>query len=191
MSHFHHLKSIKFKLNLLNLRNLDAFNLPGEFFIRYYIVTGTGKRIRVDSQVLPSMSSLELKAGSNTITELLEKRSIIFELRWRKPKPMFKCFAKSKLLGKAEVSWKDIVRPDGAPMERWISFVIACQGVSLDVKPPALLVRIEASLSESIMEKSLRRSEIGKHEECGCRDCQWIGSEEDLFYAAATALDIV
>ncbi|KAH7683824.1 hypothetical protein IHE45_05G208400 [Dioscorea alata] len=186
MSHFHHLHNLKFKLNLLNLKNLEVFDLPGGLFIRCYIVTGAGKKIRIDSQVLPSMTSLEFQASSKMIAEFLEKQNIVFELRCRRPKPMFKCLAKSKLLGRAEVAWKDIMRQGSYSMERWISFVVASQGVSFDVKPPALLVRVDASVSEESKER-----EIGRKEECGCRDCQWIASEEDLFYAAATAMDAI
>lgn len=143
MSQFHHLQSLKFKLNLLNLKNLEVFNLPGGLFIRCYIITGARKKICIDSQVLPSMTSLEFKASSKMITEFLEKQNIVFELRCRRPKlPMFKCLAKSnKLLGRAEVAWKDIMRRQGGySMERWISFIVASQGVSFDVKPVGVVI---------------------------------------------------
>ncbi|KAJ0975037.1 hypothetical protein J5N97_017002 [Dioscorea zingiberensis] len=148
-------------------------------------VVPQGKRFRIETQEFPFQSFIDTVSSSKPIKELLKKQNIVFELRVRKPKSLCsKFFTKSKLLGRAEVGWMDVLHNNGSSMEKWISFVMAPR-FSADEKPPALLVRMAARVAGETKKRPLERHE------CDCESCQWVGSEEDVFLAATAALDVV
>ncbi|KAH7652749.1 hypothetical protein IHE45_19G037600 [Dioscorea alata] len=174
--------SIHYQLNILNLKNLDSLHhLHEQLFIRCYIPIASNKRFRIETQQLPFHTSIDIKSNSKSIKDLLKKHNIIFELRLRNPKSMFKFVSKSKLLGKAEISWMDILHANEKSMEKCISFIMF-HWLSIDIKPPSLMVKMEA-----LVTGETRKMINGGHE-CDCEACHWIGCEEDVFLAATAAL---
>lgn len=162
-------------------------NLPsGKLFIRYYVYIGGGRRIRIDTREISSASdphwdeksSLECVVPSNSVKKAICAHNVVFELRWRRDKSCFGMKAKSKVLGRAEVAWEDML------VEKRVSFVMENPlRVTEGCKPPSLLVR----MGIKVRDLELREKRREKHKECNCESCGWIGSEEDMFVAATAA----
>lgn len=155
---------------------------------------GKGRRIRIDTRELAPTSSsptwdetATIECSSDAAGGVVEPQAVAFELRCRNVGAKGKgsilgrlTAGDSKQLGKAEVSWKDVVASPGMSLKRSIRFEAAGSGMR-GAKAPSLAVEMKV---EGV--RSARR-QGGRSEECGCtRSCEWLGSEEDVALAAAT-----
>ncbi|KAG1366508.1 putative C2 calcium-dependent membrane targeting [Cocos nucifera] len=189
MSQSHDPPHLKYELKVVRLANFDP-DLPGSLFVRYYIFAGNGRRIRIDTREIKSTSnpcwnelaSVECWGALDTIAELLEHQSIVFELRWRRTTPILGRFTGSKLLGRGKLAWKDVLATCDVSLERWVSFVTTSRA-SNGLKSPTLFIEMKVNVMNVRYKGRVGRL-MSYWRDCGCKHCDWIGSEEDMFQAA-------
>ncbi|RRT34056.1 hypothetical protein B296_00055697 [Ensete ventricosum] len=183
---------LRCEIKVDRLSNFDL-DLPGNPFIRYYVVAGRGRRIRIDTkEATPTsnpcwdeLATIECQGASDPVRELLEPHAVVFELRRRSRRiPLVGRFTRSKLLGTAEVAWKDVLASPDMSLKRCARF--ASSSSEFDgLKPPSLSVemKVEAVKAPRNKQRSGRRPAM---EGCACRSSERFGSEEDILLAAAT-----
>ncbi|WOK96258.1 hypothetical protein Cni_G04965 [Canna indica] len=178
------LSHLRCEIKVDRLTNINI--LSGSLFVRYFVFAGEGRRIRIQtSEVLPGtdpcwneVAAIDCQGGSDqlAVKELLEPQTVAFELRWRRTRSsVFGKLTRSKLLGRAEVSWKEVLASPGMSLRRSIRLSSELCGV----KAPSLVVEMRVEAMKAVVRKMRR-------EECGCRSSEWFGSEEDVDLAAAT-----
>nr|XP_010917109.1 uncharacterized protein LOC105041778 [Elaeis guineensis] len=183
------------KLSYIRLTNLGNVGLTRNLLIRCYISAGSGRRIQIDTNEIPSrddltwdcIASVECQGPSIQIQELLEKHSVVFELRRRKEMPVLGRSARSELLGRAEIAWREVWGSNDMSMERQISLdMTKCSPGA--VKPPVLVVGMEVGVSKPVDNGRVGRRVEWK-EGCGCGDCEWyMGEDEKSVSAIAGAV---
>ncbi|XP_042425840.1 uncharacterized protein LOC122013663 [Zingiber officinale] len=187
-----HLK-LEIRVDRLSDFSLD---LPCDnlIFIRYYIVAGNGERIRVDTrEVSPSVIPVwdeiaAMECRGRSVGEVLEPHTAVFELR-RRPRAGSLISSGSKLLGRAEIAWKEVLASPKMSMRRCVRFgSLSSEWSRGGVKStPGLLVemKVEAMAMEfSAASGSTQR--VGM-EKCGRRrKSEGFGSEDEMRLAAAT-----
>ncbi|CAL9196997.1 unnamed protein product [Musa hybrid cultivar] len=183
---------LRCEIRVGRLSNFDL-DLPGNPFIRYYVFAGHGRRIRIDTkEVIPTgspcwdeLATIECQGASDPVRELLEPHTVVFELRRRSRRiPLLGRFTGSKLLGMAEVAWKEVLASPDMSLKRCVRFA-SLSSEFYGLKPPCLSVemKVEAAKSLSNKQRSGRRPAM---EGCACRSSERFGSEEDILLAAAT-----
>ncbi|CAL9128135.1 unnamed protein product [Musa acuminata var. zebrina] len=183
---------LRCEIRVGRLSNFDL-DLPGNPFIRYYVFAGHGRRIRIDTkEVIPTgnpcwdeLATIECQGSSDPVRELLEPHTVVFELRRRSRRiPLLGRFTGSKLLGMAEVAWKEVLASPDMSLKRCVRFA-SLSSEFYGLKPPCLSVemKVEAVKSLSNKQRSGRRPAM---EGCACRSSERFGSEEDILLAAAT-----
>lgn len=188
MSEAHDSSHLKCELKVVRLANFDH-DLPGSLYVRYYIFAGNGRRIRIDTRgIQPTsnpcwneLASVECWGALDPIVELLEHRGIVFELRWRRTVPVLGRLAGSKLLGRGKLAWKDVLGTSDMSLERWVSFVTKSRA-SNGLKSPTLFIEMKVNVMN--VKSRGRVGQLMSWKDCGCKHCDWIGSEEDMFQAA-------
>ncbi|XP_073006009.1 uncharacterized protein [Typha latifolia] len=181
MAHCHHLLNFKFEVKVVKLENFNL-DLQGSIFIRYYVSAGRRRRICIDTREIPSTSNpcwnelalVECRGPSDSIGELRGQQSLVFELRWSRTASVFRRVAGSKLLGKAEVTRKDAIGSTGMFKKR---FGLCTSQSIKGLPPPTLLVEMKLQVADAISKRI-------SWSKCNCSECEWIGSEEDMFQAA-------
>ncbi|XP_073155744.1 uncharacterized protein [Henckelia pumila] len=141
--------SLDFKLRIIKARNIDPKS-SGDLFVRCYLPAGNKQRvIKLDTHLISPKSNLiwDQTYSLNCPRFLQQQDSIIFELRNRIPAPFLSC---SKLLGRAEVTWKECLESRNMKMEKWISMIPKSGRVHEDSKPAA--VHIAVKIQESVID---------------------------------------
>ncbi|XP_042495082.1 uncharacterized protein LOC122074321 [Macadamia integrifolia] len=186
------------KLRIVEAKNL-VFITSGKLFIRCYLCTGNTERIRLNSREIPSTShpswndsvSLECSAANRDhCLDQLKQQSVVFELRWRNNSPILRRIVGSKLLGRAEIPWKDVLESSNMTIQKWVTTVSASSDV-LDhgLKPPVLHVEMKVGVP-SMAEMVKRRDDALKRwNECGCRHGSCSISGDDDVFALAAAIE--
>lgn len=189
-SSIHNLSSsLRCELRMIRANHLD-FIPPGDIFIRCYLSTGTGKRIRLNSREIPSTCdpcwnqsfTLECHSSATSSLEELRRQSVVFELRWRCSFPILDRIVGSKLLGRSEIAWRDVLQSADGSIERCIPITTtSCPLVGL--KPPSLQVGLRVGALEKVERRVVR---LKNWNQCGCGDggCNY-RDEEDIFAIAA------
>ncbi|XP_072971226.1 uncharacterized protein [Typha angustifolia] len=190
MAHSHHdPPPLKFDVKVVRLADLDV-ELERSLFIRYYIFAGDGRRIRIDTREISSTSNLnwsefasfECRGSLALLGELIEPQNLVFELRWRRRRAaILGRITRSKLLGRGEVAWKDVAEAKGMSLEKWVKLHVTGHE-SDSFKLPTLLVELKIQAIDG-RNKRIDGRRMG-WKRCNCEDCEWIGSEEDMFQAA-------
>ncbi|XP_077214122.1 uncharacterized protein LOC143848966 [Tasmannia lanceolata] len=187
--------SLQCELRIIRAKNIE-FVPAGNLFVRCYLITGNGKRIRLNSREIPSMFDpywnefimLECGGGANA-TEELKQQSVVFELRWRNNTSVLGRIVGSKLLGRAEIPWEDVLESTNMSMEKWVTVSTASSAL-IGLKPPALEVGMKIRVPK-VMEKASRRTMASsKRKGCGCRDGDCCRRYEDMF-AIGAAIEVL
>lgn len=189
MAHNLH-SSLKCELKIIKAKNLE-FVPTGNLFVRYYLVDGKGSRIKLNSREVASTCDplwnehicLECQGATDTVGGLRDQR-VVFELRWRSSAPVIGRIVRSKLLGRAEMAWKEVLESMDLSIEKWVTLDIG-HGAVVGLKPPALRLGMKVGVVE---EKS---GVVGSNrwKECSCRHCAY-GRDEEIF-AIAAALAVI
>ncbi|XP_030485338.2 uncharacterized protein LOC115702016 [Cannabis sativa] len=209
----------------LELKIIEAINVEpkskGNIFVRYYVNGGEKDKRKVGlktkeisingNHVWNESFSLECSfttAGhtrTDMITKLKQLESFVFELRWRKKRStLFRSsFWGSKLLGRAEILWKEVI--DESPnmvLEKWVN-IGRTSGRYISGAVPSLAklkveIRVRVSTEdhneeEVIVEKS-SRAKMGmkkkKWDDCGCKSghyrCSCTCEDYHVFALATT-----
>ncbi|XP_042474993.1 uncharacterized protein LOC122057063 [Macadamia integrifolia] len=115
--------------------------------------------------------------------EELKQKSVVFELRWRNKTAILGRIGRSKLLGKAEILWKDVLESSELAIERWVTMEATRSHVLEGLNPPALHVEMKVGVPGTT--EKVRKRRLG---ECRCRHEGCNGGGDDLF-ALALALE--
>ncbi|XP_042475058.1 uncharacterized protein LOC122057119 [Macadamia integrifolia] len=196
-----HLSFLSCELRIIEAKNLESIS-TGKLFVRCYLSTGNNERIRLNStREIPSTShpywnesaSLECSTANHSCCmDELKQQSVIFELRWRKNSTRLGRFSGSKLLGKAQVSWKDVLESESDELEvqRWVSTIPTSNLVLEGLKPPALHVGMKVRVP-CMTELVKRRRDVGlkRWKDCGCRHGNCCNSGDDDLFALVGAIE--
>lgn len=176
--------SLSCQLTIIRAKNLECAP-AGNLFVRYYLIDSKGARIRLNSQEIASTSdpiwsekvSLECD-GPNDPAVRLRRQSVAFELRWRSTAPVLGRIVRSKLLGRAEISWNDVLESKNMLMEKWVTIARTSNSTVAGLKAPALQVRMKVGVLERVKAKA-----VGWND-CSCRHCAY-GRDDEIFAIAA------
>ncbi|XP_058099950.1 uncharacterized protein LOC131244341 [Magnolia sinica] len=188
--------SLTCELNIIRAKNVE-FISPGTLFVRYYLVGKAGERIRLNSQEISSTSdpywnnhiSLECSGAADPIKEL-SQQTVVFELRWRSTTPIIGRIVGSKLLGRAEISWRDVLGSTDMSMEKWATLSTPGNMI-VGLEPPALQLGMKVRASKKVGKANSRRTTGSKRwKECSCRHDACNGMDNEIF-ALAAALEVI
>ncbi|KAJ4752855.1 hypothetical protein LUZ62_087260 [Rhynchospora pubera] len=178
----HHSYHLKFDIKIVKLDTLVEQALDENLFIRYHIPTFDDRRIQVDTREIQNKknvswdesASFECHANFDKIKQVRKSSHIAFELRSKRRKQAFGgVMARSRVLGRGEISWNDVVGSEGMKLEKWIN--LREKGLKLDeFKLPNLLVEIEVQVRRDVESNNKKKCRFTKT--CDCE-----GREIDLF----------
>ncbi|KAM0833895.1 hypothetical protein ACQ4PT_063958 [Festuca glaucescens] len=123
-------------------------------FLRCHVPAGGGRTIQVHSQSAEAhvgdvvswrdVASLTCDGSAACVRELVDTRSVVFEVRRRRRKVMGRAVG-SVLVGRAEVAWRErdvvSVEPGDAAMERRVALAVPAQGREVPGWPRMMLLR--------------------------------------------------
>ncbi|XP_040382269.1 uncharacterized protein LOC121055008 [Oryza brachyantha] len=207
----------------INSVKVTGLSCPGDgvLFLRCHVPASGGRTIQIDSHGAEAeacvngdggssvvaaswrdVASLKCDGSAASVRELVDRRSLVFEVRRRRRRPLRRIRAilgpavgSSELLGRAEVAWRDIVAAAAAAaddddnaaaavVERRLSLPAAGFAV-----PAVMSVRMSVRFTESretaapvagrSVHPASRRGSINA-------GCEWdAGGEDDVFAVAA------
>ncbi|KAJ4794156.1 nitric oxide synthase-interacting protein [Rhynchospora pubera] len=174
---------LKFGIKIVKLQNVVDQGLHEKIFIRYHIPTFNNRKIQVDTREIQNKNnvswdesaSFECHANFDQI-ELVEKSNhIAFELRSRRSKQGFGgIMSKSRLLGRGEISWGNLVGSEQMKLEKWVN--LSAKGLKLDeFDLPNLLVEMEVQVTRDARLNGKKKCRLTK-------DCDCVGCEVDIFH---------
>ncbi|CAA3011801.1 uncharacterized protein LOC111367528 [Olea europaea subsp. europaea] len=166
---------ISCELRIIRAKNIDL-KPTGELFVRCYLSAGNNKRVQINTPRISTKSDLIWNqtfsldcSGSDKDDSLssLKQGTVVFELRWRSTAPFVGRINGSKLLGRAEIPWKNVFVSPNMEIENWVVMTPKGQKwVDEDAKPAA--VQIGMKIQESPQASVKRRKNDRKWDECGC-----------------------
>ncbi|XP_043719539.1 uncharacterized protein LOC122667342 [Telopea speciosissima] len=182
--------SLNCELRIIEAKNIKSIS-TATLFVRYFFCAGNNETIRLNSREIPWTShpywnesfSLECSATKDCLEEL-KKQSVVFELRWRDKTPILGKFRRSKLLGIAEIRWKEVLESSELAIDTWINTVATSSNnspVLKDLTPPSLHVQMKVRIPATMETVKQRRCVCG----CGQEFCEC--DDDDLFALAAWA----
>ncbi|KAG6498520.1 uncharacterized protein LOC121993645 [Zingiber officinale] len=183
------LSNLKLEIRVDRLSNFNLDLSRDGAFVRYYVVAGKGQRIRVDTrEVFPSLDQVWDEVATmecrGRVGEVLQPHVVVFELWRRRPRTTRTLFfSRSRLLGRAEVAWKEVLAAPEMTLRRCVGLGSLSSEWSSGVKSPGLLVEMKVEVNCAAA--SVEKQRIGR-ERCGCRDSGGFGNEEEMLLAAAT-----
>ncbi|KAI3451147.1 hypothetical protein Pfo_007812 [Paulownia fortunei] len=192
-----HSSSLSCELRIVKAKNIDMKS-GGAVFVRCYLSAGNSTRVRLDSQEISSKSELitwdqtfSLDClGSQESIRWLKQGTLVFELRWRSTAaPFIGRIQGSKLIGRAEVPWRNVVDSTNMEMEKWVVMIPQNGRVHEDFKPPAVQITMKIQESDP---KIIERKKIdeGRWDEwCGCLDGGCNSCVDYELYAIGAALE--
>jgi hypothetical protein len=160
-------------------------------FLRCHVPAGGGRTIQVDSQSAEAhvgdvvswrdVASLTCDGSAACVRELVDTRSVVFEMRRRRRKIMGRTGG-SVLVGRAEVAWREVVAVDAgdAAVERRVALTVPALGGGWTLAP-VMSVRMSVRVSETAA--PVRRSTGSYRETCG--GGEWSVGSEDVFGVVA------
>ncbi|CAI9753164.1 unnamed protein product [Fraxinus pennsylvanica] len=166
--------SISCEIRIIGAKNIDHKH-QGEVFVRCYLSAGNNKRVQINTQQIPTKSdliwnktfSLDCSGSDEDSISLLKQESVVFELRWKSTAPFIGRINGSKLLGRAEIPWKNVILSQNKEIENWVVMIPKDnKWVDEEAKPAA--VQIGMKIQESALASIKRRKNDRKWEECGC-----------------------
>lgn len=198
---------LSLELKIIQAKNVET-KTRGDLFVRCYLPGGSNKkRIGLNTKEIRTKNdhvwnesfSLECSGigGSMDITKPRQE-SLVFELRWRKRVPVIgtSAFVGSKLLGRAEIAWKEVIESPNMVLDKWVTMVNSSGGDRVfkgGLKPAKLKVEIRVRVwtEEEILGKTTVKMGKKNLDECGCKDGHHHGQYAcdeyyDVFALAAT-----
>ncbi|KAG8383514.1 hypothetical protein BUALT_Bualt04G0021400 [Buddleja alternifolia] len=105
-------------------------------------------RVKLDSEEISANSdltwnqtfSLDCLGNDQNSIKWLKQETLIFELRSRSTAPFIGRISGSKLIGRAEIPWKNVIEAEEMETEKWIFMIPQNGRVHDDVKPPAVQI---------------------------------------------------
>ncbi|OVA14185.1 C2 calcium-dependent membrane targeting [Macleaya cordata] len=191
--------SLNCELRIIRAKNLD-FLTTGNLFVRYYLLNQNNQRIQLNTREIPLSSmidpfwneliSLEC-SGAKNVTDKLSRQSVVFELRWRNTNSILGNIIGSKLLGRAEISWMEVLESKELSIEKWVTTISKNSRIFEGLKPAALQIGMKITVPGTV-DTSKRRNKIIRSRnwnECGCKHGGCNDRDDDIFTLAA-ALEV-
>ncbi|GLJ46764.1 hypothetical protein SUGI_0986250 [Cryptomeria japonica] len=158
----------------------------GSLFVRYYL----NKKIAVNTKEVEASpephwgETFCLECGGKGMDEILsalikESESVVFEVRWRRRREIFGG-SKSKVLGRLEVSWKELLSSPTLSLSKWFSLEKeGKKDVPLPLLTPALQIAMSVTVAAETVGHKIskcreesrnvsRRLRRLERDECGC-----------------------
>ncbi|GLJ46765.1 hypothetical protein SUGI_0986300 [Cryptomeria japonica] len=178
---------VQLKLDVVGATNIALHPASkGSLFVRYYL----NKKIAVSTKEVEASpephwgETFCLECGGKGMDEMLSalitgSESVVFEVRWRRRREIFGG-SRSKVLGRLEVSWKELLSSPTLSLSKWFPMVKeGIQDVPLPLLTPALQiamsVRVEAETHRQKVSKCSeesknvsRRLRRLERDECAC-----------------------
>ncbi|GLJ46760.1 hypothetical protein SUGI_0986190 [Cryptomeria japonica] len=208
--------SMQLKLEIVRARNIAIQPASrGSLFVRYHL----NKNIAVDTKEVEASPEpqwgqtfcleCEVKGIEEMLSALImESRKVVFELRWRRRIEVFGGL-KSKVLGRLEVSWEEILSYPSLSINKWVPLVEERKkkgnlAPSYDLPLPTSALQIGLWVTDVQSDKALPWKEeikmksdskkysesrnVGRRlerEECGCGGRACIAHEDAHFFGQA------
>lgn len=176
MDKFQDQAALSCELSIKKARNIE-FNSTGSLFVRCYMSVGNkNKRVRFETREVSSSNmawnqsfSLDCLGTTESMSSMLFKGTVIFELRQRSKISIFGRKIKSQLLAKAEVPWRTVYESSTMDTEKWI-VMNSRKSLADGVKPPAVQIGIKLGGALPAMPKTMKQNKScgGR---CECRSC--------------------
>jgi len=142
-----------------NIALLDQHGCKGSLFVRYYL----SKKIAVNSKEVEASTdpqwgeTFSLECEGKGVDEM-ESKSVVFEVRWRRRRRrgVFNGGLKSKLLGRVEISWEELLSYPGLSINKWFplaektSLALTSDGHGLSLRTSALQIAVSITWIEPI-----------------------------------------
>ncbi|KAJ4965092.1 hypothetical protein NE237_016941 [Protea cynaroides] len=189
------------ELRVIEAKNLE-FITTGKLFVRCYLCTGNNERTRLNGREISATShpywndsvSLECSAANDHYMDELKQQSVMFELRWRNNSPILGRISGSKLLGRAVVSWKDVLESSELAIQKWVSMDSVNSHDLEGLKPPALHIGMKLGVP-CMAEMVKRRRDVAlmRWNNCGCRhgSCCACNIADPELFALAAAIEVL
>ncbi|KAL7601021.1 hypothetical protein Lser_V15G22397 [Lactuca serriola] len=187
------LKALHCELKIMNAKNVQVTNSNGYFFVRCYLSAGNNKRVRLDSQEVSPNKEFSMNEsfsldciGTKQSMDMIIHGTIVLELRLRSYTAAM--FRGSQLVGRTELSWRDVFESPNMQMERWVIL----KSKKKDVKAPSVRIAMKIETPFGCGVDLIERKRKNKWDErCGCchSDCSqntWLDGE---LFAIGAALD--
>ncbi|KAK4383833.1 hypothetical protein Sango_3114900 [Sesamum angolense] len=198
--------SLSCELRIIKAKNIDHIMKSSSssagvvLFVRCYLSAGNNTRVvRLETHEtgIPSKSdgdhsmitwnstfSLDCSGAQESINRLTQGSAVVFELRPRSSfPPLIGRIQGSKLIGRGEVPWKNVVESADMEIEQWVVMILAGREYDEDVVKQLPAVQIAINIQECGKRKEVSEGRWGVHnEECGsCVDYE--------FFAIGAALE--
>lgn len=174
----------------------------GELFLRCHVPAGGGRAIQIDSRAAAAspadggvlswrdVASLSCDCSPAFVRGLVERRSVVFEVRRRRAAALRRRLLGSELLGRAEIAWRDYAA--GEAVEREVVLAAPGSGGGRLVRPggvpPVMSVRMIVRVSETAGPSGGGRRRVAD-ESAAHRESGWSVGDEVAFGLAACAAE--
>lgn len=130
---------------------------------------------------------MECRSPHGEAAEELQRQKVVFELRWRSYSTnLFSKVVGSKLLGKVEIAWRDVIEAEGKQIERRFPLVAAGGRSPAREKPLAMQLTLRVSSTKKDDQKAYHERRLPPNIwECGCVLGSCSASDDELFAIAA------
>ena len=175
MDKFQAQAALSCELSIKKARNIE-FNSTGSLFVRCYMSAGSKNRVRFETKEVSSSNmawnqsfSFDCFGTKESMSSMLFKGNVIFELRQRSKISIFGRKRKSQLLAKAEVPWRTIYESSTMDSEKWI-VMNSRKSLADGVKPPAVQIGIKLGGALPPIPNAMKQNKsCGAR--CECRSC--------------------
>ncbi|KAL7601018.1 hypothetical protein Lser_V15G22393 [Lactuca serriola] len=188
------LKSLHCELMIMKAKNIQVTNSNGYLFVRCYLDAGNNKRVRLDSGKVSqygefsSNESFSLDCiGTKQSTDMIIHGTIVLELRWRSNTASM--FRGSQLLGRTEVSWRDVFESPNMEMERWVMMKSKKKDVKMPSVRIAMKIETPFGCGQDLVEIRKRRNKWDERCACCHGDCCNSTCLDGELFAIGAALD--
>ncbi|KAL5556333.1 hypothetical protein UlMin_038569 [Ulmus minor] len=191
--------TLSFEVKIIQAKSVESIS-RGYLFVRCYLPAGGKRRIQLNTSEIPTKSdhvwndsfSLECSTGTESSINL-EQQSLVLELRWRNTVPILGKIGGSKLLGRVEIPWKEVLESPNMVLDKWVSTVSSGNRVLEGIKPPKLQVVIGVGVPAKAETARRRRSTAENRNECGCKDGHVFGCDNDDYdiFALTAAIELL
>lgn len=163
------------ELRIARARNVEL-DSKGSLFVRCYMSAGNKNRVRFESKEVLSSNMvwnqsfcLDCFGTKESMSNMLSKGTVVFELRWRSGIRFFGRTGKSQLLGKSEVPWKTVSESSTMDIEKWVVMETR-KSLPDGVKPPAVQIGMKVKVAPLATTKTVKQNK-SCDDRCQCRSC--------------------
>ncbi|MED6148442.1 hypothetical protein PIB30_053279 [Stylosanthes scabra] len=186
----------KCEIRIIQVQNVDSIKSKGNLFARFYLPSGNNnKRIQVNTKKVHSKSlpfwnksfTLDCSCPQEFLDSLKHEESLVLEVRQSKK------ILGSSLVGKGEVSWKEILESPNMVYKEWVKMV-PCKEQEEALKVE-VEIKIQVAKEEEKENNNKKKRFNFNWDECGCKNGHdhdhnaWCNSDDYDVFALGLALE--